>query len=152
MLTSLKAFLDKQGWSYSKGKNDNLILFGISGANGNFQCIADIDEKSKYFIFLSIIGTRVSEEKINILLGAINKINYRLPLGNFEMDITSGEIRFKTGLFYNDLDFNENIIENIIVPNLLYTDTYIPVFNDLIFENKTIIEALDHFDNKSKES
>ncbi|MBD1421624.1 YbjN domain-containing protein [Sphingobacterium chuzhouense] len=151
MLASLKSFLDNQQWSYSKGKDENLILFGIAGSNGNFQCVADVNEKSKYFVFLSIIGLRAPEDKIESLIGAINKINYRLPFGNFEIDYANGEIRFKTGLFCNGIDFNENLIENIIVPNIMYTDTYIPVFNQLILENKTLDEALkvlDHHQEK----
>lgn len=149
MLTSLKKFLEHQQWAYSKGVDENIIHFGMSGDNGNFQCIAAVNGKAKSFIFISIIGVRVPKDKITVLLEAINKINYHLAFGNFEMDTQdSGEIRFKTSLLYQGIDdIKEAHISNTIIPNLICADTYIPIFNELILENKTVDEALKILNN-----
>ncbi|MGJ1404475.1 YbjN domain-containing protein [Sphingobacterium siyangense] len=151
MLTSLKKFLEHQQWAYSKGIDENIILFGMSGENGNFQCVAAVNDKAKKFIFVSIIGVRVPKDKVAVLLEAINKINYHLTFGNFEMDtLDSGEIRFKTSLLYQGIDeIQEAHISNTIVPNLICADNYIPVFNELILENKTVDEVLKFLDQQS---
>ena len=38
----IKEFLKNQEWQFTQVEGKNLLLFGIGGKNGNFQCIADL--------------------------------------------------------------------------------------------------------------
>ncbi len=38
----IKEFLKCQEWQFTQVEGKNLLLFGIGGKNGNFQCIADL--------------------------------------------------------------------------------------------------------------
>ena len=49
----IRDFLKSQEWQFTQVEGKNVLLFGIGGKNGNFQCIADLLEDEKKFTFFS---------------------------------------------------------------------------------------------------
>ncbi len=111
----IKDFLKSQEWQFTQVKGKNVLLFGIGGKNGNFQCIADLIEEDKRFIFFSVCGTNTPSNKRPEMLELLNNLNYKLFFGNFEMDLEDGEIRFRTSISLNHIELNQNFIEELII-------------------------------------
>ena len=64
MLNNLvKEFFKENEWQFSEIDKKNVFFFGISGKNGNFQCIADVFEENNQFIFFSVCGVNAPLEK-----------------------------------------------------------------------------------------
>lgn len=48
-----------------------------------------------YFVSYAILNSNVPPEKINTVAEYLHRANYGLPFGNFELDYSDGEVRFK---------------------------------------------------------
>lgn len=143
MYNTIIEFLKKEKWQYSEIAEKDAIFFGVSGKHGNFQCIANINNEESKFTFYSICGSNAPAEKRKNVLEFINDLNNNLDVGNFQIDLEDGEVRFKTGIFFHSLDINVQLIENIILPNLIGIDTALPGIVGLMFGDLTVPQALD---------
>lgn len=129
----VKNFFDRQEWQYSQISDKNILFLGISGENGKFQCVADLVEDEKQFMFFSILGSNVPSEKRVIVDTLLNELNYEIFLGNFEMNPENGEVRFKTTISYKNLSINESFIEELISTNIATMDSCLPKINKSIY-------------------
>lgn len=140
----IKDFLNSQEWQFTQVEGKNILLFGISGKNGNFQCIADlIEEDDKKFIFFSVCGANTPLDKRPLMLNLLNILNYKLFFGNFEMDVEDGEIRYRTSISLNNFELNPNFIEELIMTNIITMDKNLPSIVGLMFGDITVEKALE---------
>jgi hypothetical protein len=58
MLDSIKEFLKQQEWQFSQLGEDTLLL-GVSGRNGIYQCIIQVDSEKNRTLVYSVAGTSV---------------------------------------------------------------------------------------------
>jgi hypothetical protein len=143
MLDIVKKYFNQNGWQYTEVEDKNVLLFGINGKNGNFQCVADIDAEEKKFIFFSVCGANTPIEKKHEMLELINLLNYDLFFGNFEMDLEDGEIRFKTSVFYEFIEPSIEFINQIAMTNIIAMDSSLIGMMGLMFGNLTASEAFE---------
>jgi hypothetical protein len=124
MLTkTIEQFLDKKKWKYTKLKDSNVFLFGITGKNGMFQSIIDLGENENEFALYSICSDRAKRENYGKVLEILNQLNYNLFLGNWELDTKDGEIRFRTTMFLHGFNPSESFIEQFILTHLSTVDS-----------------------------
>jgi len=152
MYNTIIEFLKQENWQYSEIAEKDAIFFGVGGKHGNFQCIANINDEESKFSFYSICGSNAPSEKRKLVLELINDLNNNLDVGNFQIDLEDGEVRFKTGIFFQSLKTNIQIVENIILPNLMGMDMALPGIVGLMFGDMTVKQALDTIYNESKNS
>ena len=139
----VKDFLKSQEWQFTQVKGKNIVLFGIGGKNGKFQCIADLIETENRFIFFSVCGANTPSDKKDKMLELLNSINYKLFFGNFEMDIDNGEIRFRTSMSYKNLTLDQNFIEELIMSNIITMDKHLTSFMALMFGDISVEKAME---------
>lgn len=139
-------FFNAQQWVYSQIDDETMALIGIHGKRGNkFQCMVDINEEEKRFIFLSICSANVPEAKRSEMCELLTRINFGKFLGNFEMDYSEGEIRYKTSAYSDNLSYE--LIEQLIMTNIVMMDNSLESIMKLIYGNITPLEAFDLIEN-----
>jgi hypothetical protein len=143
MLKIVKKYFEKKEWLFSQVKDNATFLFGIAGNNGNFQCIAATDEDKHTFGFLSVCGANTPVEKRGQMLELINRLNFSLFLGNFEMDFEDGEVRYRTGFFFESIEANEYVLDQLVMTNIAMMDKYLPALMGVMFGGLTALEALE---------
>ncbi|WP_338792938.1 YbjN domain-containing protein [Bernardetia sp. MNP-M8] len=135
-------YLEKQKWHYTIPEEEcNIATMGISTEKGKFHCIIDVDEIGKRIIFFSIYPINVPVAIRKSMAEIMMRVNYTLFFGNYEMDFSDGEIRFKTSLIYEDIELTDKILEHIIKGNIVTLDTYFELFNSFI-SGKTTLEDI----------
>lgn len=139
----IKDFLKSQEWQFTQVEGKNILLFGISGNNGSFQCIANLIEEENKLIFFSVCGANTPLGKRKEMLELLNILNYELFLGNFIMDIQDGEIRFRTNISFNHVELNQNLIEELIISNISTMDRYLPSILGLMYGEISVEKALE---------
>jgi hypothetical protein len=149
MLEVLRKFFDDQGWEYSQIKDSTIFFLGVSGENGNFRCIADLDEENKRFSFFSVFGLNAPDEKKYQMAELITRMNVNEFLGNFEMDFEDGEIRYKTSVWYDGIKPSKKFIENMTMINILTMDNAIPAITGLVFKNLSPLKGYELVNNIS---
>ncbi len=150
MLDIIKNYLDKKEWRYSKLEKANVLVFGIGGKNGSFQCIAQLIEEHYQFLFLSICGSNTPSNKRNDMLILLNHINHGLITGNFEMDNNDGEVRFRTSIDYENILLNEDVVEQLIMSNIISMDKNLPFLMSVMYGGNTVEEAIETINNQEE--
>ena len=148
MLELLTSYFEKQEWDYSHDEDNTIFLFGISGENGNFDCVADLKESEKSFIFFSIVGTKTPEEKKTPMAELITRLNFDKFLGNFDLDFEDGEVRYKTSIIYSEIEPDMEWIDNLIMTNLVIMDQCLPGLTGLMYKDLAPLEAYNLIMNK----
>ena len=111
--------------------SDNIITFkmDMQGLIGKLTIAIHIFEN--HFVSYAILNSNVSLEKINTVAEYLHRANYGLPFGNFELDYSDGEVRFKLTTEFENLEklTNNKIDRSVYVPCRMFE-----VYGDGIFK------------------
>ncbi|MCP2729201.1 YbjN domain-containing protein [Symplocastrum sp. BBK-W-15] len=65
----------------------------------------------------------------------ITRANYGMMIGNFELDFSDGEIRYKTGIDVEGDKLTSALINHLVYANLTMMDEYLPGIRAVIENN-----------------
>jgi len=133
MFQQVIKYLKEKDWIYSPIENKTVVILGISGSNGKFQCVIDVRENENKIIFFSIFGSNVPENKRVGMAELLTRLNYEQFIGNFDMDFETGQVRYKTSLFYGKSLVDNDIIDNLIMTNITAMDISLDVLMQYIY-------------------
>ena len=143
-----KEYLESDGWTYELLESHSTIAVGFEGKNGKWHCMVQTRENENQLIFYSSLENGIPESMIEKIMRFITIVNYRLVVGNFEMDISDGELNYKTALDLDGIDPPQSLIRNIIQTNLATFDRHLLGINSII-EGKSVNSALDIIETES---
>jgi hypothetical protein len=129
ILSAVEKFLKEDDWPYNLIEGRSVFKTGFEGKNGQFTCYAQERVEQDQFVFYSIFPVRAAENKINDVAEFITRANYGMIIGNFELDYSDGEIRYKTSVDVEDIHQIEPLVQHIMYSNVLTMDKY---FNGLM--------------------
>lgn len=144
MLERIIDYLQRKNWTYTSGKVNGILFLPINGVNGIFNCVVDVTEDNSLFLFISFNGTTCPMDSRLRFAELLNRINFNLKFGNFEVGMESGEIKFRTSLFYEEMEINDKIIDSIILKNLHIHDSVFPYFNKFLFGSLSMDEIYNN--------
>ena len=139
---SVVAFLQEDDWRYEEIPGELAIRFSFSGKSARYECFGQANEDHEIFVFYSIVPIRVAEEQRQIVAELLARINYGLNIGNFELDMTDGEIRYKTSIDVEGGELTSRMAETLIAVNISTTDRYFPAFTDVMYAGVAPVEAV----------
>lgn len=143
MLDMVKEFFDKEGWESVPSIRRGKMIVRFIGENGEFDCQATVEEEEGLFVFHSVIEPGEIEASIRKeLKDLINKCNFGMYVGNFELDPVGDQLRFKTGIDVMDDRLTPALIRNVVYGNVIIMDKHLPVFRKIIEEDATADEAI----------
>ncbi len=135
-------YLTEDDWKFSVVKDDTALVLNFRGRSGSWQCFANVDEERGWFSFYSILPSNVPEEKRETIAEFITRANYGLVIGNFEMDYTDGEVRYKTSVDVEGGELTPKMIENVMQANLMSMDRYFPGVMGVLYGDRDPEEAI----------
>jgi hypothetical protein len=133
-------FLTDDGWKYTILEEDQDLLaltLSFKGRSGSWQCFAIVDEEKHWLRFYSILPVHVPEDKRSEAIDFMTRANYGLMLGNFEMDMNDGEVRFKTSVDAEGGDLVKPMIDNLLRSNLISMDRYFPGLMAVLYSDRS---------------
>ncbi len=96
----------------------------VHGKHAEWLSLIRIFEKTQRLVVYSLYPEHVPEARLGRLMELITRINYGLILGNFEMDLRDGEIRYKTSIDLESIDISPVMIRNLVFGNFFSVDLY----------------------------
>lgn len=143
-------FFEEDGWPYQVVKPQSTLQMQFQGENGQWSCFGFAKEQQEQFAFYSVCPVRPSEDKRLALAEFLTRANYGLALGNFELDFSDGEIRYKTSLDVEGDRLTSALIKHIVYSNVMMMDTYLPGIMLVIYGNATPEDAIARIENKEE--
>jgi hypothetical protein len=92
--------------------------------------------------FYAHVQRRVPDEKRPALTEYLTRANYGLWLGNFELDLRDGEIRYKTSLHLADGELTAEMLAALLRVNGDTLDRYLPGIMSMLWNDLSAEDAL----------
>ncbi len=144
-------FLEEDDWPVSPIEGRTVYKTGFEGKNGQFTCYAQERTEQEQFVFYSIFPVHTPENKTNEVAEFITRANYGMIIGNFELDYTDGEIRYKTSLDVEDVELSEPLIRHMVYANVLTMDKYFPGLMRVLYAGIAPLDAIEEVEGAEEE-
>ena len=139
---TLEQLLTEDGWHPQRYGDGYVYRVGFAGRSGEFSCYADIEADTERFLFYIVAPIRAPEDRLGDVAEYIARANYDLEIGNFEMDFSDGEIRYKSSVGFKKTVLTPELIKNAIYPAVQTADRYLPGLIKVIYGETSPAEAI----------
>lgn len=140
---AVAAFLRADRWAHEAMPGQPVHRVFYQGYNGRLICFAQARNEEKQLLFYAYCEENVPEDRRLAMAEFLTRANYGLVLGNFEMDMNDGEVRFKTSIDVEGATLTPELIRPVIYANVLTMDEYLPGIFAVMRGEKTPAEALE---------
>lgn len=142
-------------------RKKDLIIVREETSDGN-ECIIQFRTKLKRkiqtaqeyiiirdnnFSIITTIPIKADEDHRLAIAEYLTRVNYNMRIGNFELDMTDGEIRFKDYAFVGDGPVQTELIASMVFIPLQMMDLYSDGILSVLFDFKTPREAYETISN-----
>lgn len=154
MVNTISNAIEQMGYEYQVlASTPAMAIFRlpVGMQNTKADCIIDIRIPEMLVAIFVICPVNIPESLRKRLCEFITIANYGLILGNFEMDMDDGELRFKTTFIYNDDDQPETEFNRHLFNALFMMDKYFPGIMAVLFaglEPRVAISQINVIDPK----
>lgn len=135
-------FFREIGWFFNPHLDKGFIHLLYKGDNGEWGCMAYPLEAAERLAFYSVAPVRCPEGRRAEMMEFLHRANHDMVIGNFEMDLSDGEIRYKTSLDVEGVELVPALVRNIVRPNCRMMDAYLPGMMSLIYSGASAAEAI----------
>lgn len=146
IVDNIRDFLVTDDWNFDFDDEKGVFRFGVnlSSKLKNVRYIVRVRENGYTVLAISPINADSDDKDVMREMNEfINRANYGLVHGNFELDVRDGEIRYKVYVDCADMIPTRAIIKNsILIPSLMF-DRYAPGILDVMFRGSTAEEAVE---------
>ncbi len=142
MFEVVLGFFEEDGWPVELLDQGTVFSTGFRGESARWACMGRVREGHSQFVFYSICPVLVIEDKRALIGEFINRANFGMLVGNFEMDYDDGEIRYKTSLDTDGAECTKALVKQIVVANVLMMDRYLPGIMSVAFGGASPVQAI----------
>ncbi len=135
-------------------KEDMGLNFALEEENNRIRFSMDTDamkevrfmayrENPHTMLFLTYLPMKINEDKRAEVAEFLTRANYGLHVGNFEMDMEDGEVRYKTtGVTDEKTMPSLDVIRRLTYIGFSMFDRYVPSLLSIVYGEKTPLEAI----------
>lgn len=134
-------FFSEEDWEFTKLQGKLILRLAFQGKNGKWNCFALANEDQHRFLFYSICPLEIPSTTRITIAEFLTRANYGMEIGNFEFDVDSGEIRFKTSLDVTEDRITPALIKQMVYTNVLTIDQYLPGIQ-AVLEGMSPVDAI----------
>ena len=136
------AFLQWKEWPVQRTEDPNTIISTFAGHNGQWNLYAIQHPEREQLAFYSLFPHRFGKDAVAALLEFTARINAGIIMGNFEVLLEHGEVRFKTSIDLTDQTLNLKYCNPLVYYNLLAMDNHFKALEHIVCNNGSCQEAM----------
>lgn len=122
----VQQFFDEDDWAYVQLSDPSILQLAFQGSAGRWTCLAQCNDADAQVVFYSLCPIIVPEANFGVIAELLMRANDGLIIGNFELDFTRGEIRYKTSLDVEGDRLTPALMRRLVYANVQTLDTYLP--------------------------
>ncbi len=138
---SVMAFFAEDGWDAAV-QDGGALLTRVRGEHLAFHTVVVPDEARFRITAYALAPSPVPVAHRLKVLDFATRANAGIGVGNFEVDVSSGELRFKVGLDLHDVDPQPALFRNAIYRAVFALDGTWPGIAAIVDEGASVDEAL----------
>lgn len=141
-------FAQDASWRAQRVEDEPVFRASFTGKNATYPCYAQIMPALDQFLFYAILPVMVPENLLPAAAEFITRANYGMRIGNFELDYSDGEVRYKSSLDFEGQELTPSLIRGAIYPAVLTLDHYLPGLLSVIYGGRTPFEAIEDVERR----
>jgi hypothetical protein len=145
-------FLKDDDWPFTQVGDEIALETAFQGQNGRWICYANAREEQQQFVFYSICPIFAPEDQRSAIAHFLTLANYGMTIGNFELDYTDGEIRYKTSIDVEGDRLTPALIKRLVYTNVAMMDQYLPGIHAIINDRLTPEAAIQTCESDTSSS
>ena len=144
---TLGEFLEEDGWFPQRIDDRSIFRVGFAGKNGQQVCYARVVEELQQLLFYAVAPVKAPEALRPTAAEFITRANYGLRIGNFEMDYSDGELRYKTSIDFEGVALTPQLLRNTLYPAVQTLDRYLPGLMQVLYAGIAPASAIEAVEN-----
>ncbi|MGK7908795.1 MAG: YbjN domain-containing protein [Synechococcus sp.] len=142
------SFFKTNKWPIAQVEGKTSLQLAFQGENGQWTCYAITHEERQEFVFYSLCPVNVPDKQRLAMAEFLTRVNYGITIGNFEMDLDSGEIHYKTSIDVEGDRLSTTLVRQVVYTNIAIVDRYLPGIMAVIYGDVSPNEALTKVENE----
>lgn len=143
-------WFEDDGWTLTPSEDGHTWITTVEGDHGRWMTLIQVFEDRSVFAFYSLLPVSPPGSRIPAVVEYATRANAGLVTGNFEVDVDSGEVRYKTAIDLSDVPdaaLGDGTVVRALVSDLTYTnaataDRYLPGLLQVVGGSATPAEAI----------
>jgi hypothetical protein len=147
LLQHLADLLSREGRQYESHEDAGALRLDFEGTDAEWGCILQALEDDRVIVCYSVSPLRPLPETMAETVEFLHRANAGLLIGNFEIDLDDGEVRFKTSLGLGPSEpWSDDLARVIIDTNLAVMDHYARSLLLVVTGGATAVEAIQEIE------
>ena len=143
LFQAVTMFFEEMDWPFEHVEGQEGVLqTGYEGANGVFVCFCHCREDAQQILFYVVAHERCPEEYLSAMAEFLTRANFGMLIGNFEMDYSDGEVRYKASIDLEDAGMSNALLRNLVVAASTTFDRYYTGFQAVASGSMSAVEAI----------
>lgn len=126
LFETVLAHLQTDGVQFRRIGSHSAVEMAVAGDNGTYRMVIVVDAERAVVRFLTFVEGKVPEHRRRDVMEFLTRANYGLLLGNFELDLSDGEVRFKTAHEAESGTLTHAQFQNNLYLSVALMDRYFP--------------------------
>jgi len=139
---TVETFLADDGWYPAPIDGTTAYRSGFNGDSGKFRVITHVNVELEQLYIYVVAEVNVPDETRMGVAEFITRANYGMRIGNFELDLNDGEVRYKSSLDFEGHELTPGLVHNAIYPAVTTMDRYFPSLMKVAFGGASAAEAV----------
>lgn len=143
------AWFESDDWTCDTDPEKGMIVVSVAGRNHQWRCVATCSEQLQVFRFYSLLVPETPGDQRARLGEFLNRANFGLQLGCFEIDYEDGEIRLRTSVDLEGTDDPTAAIRQTVYANVGVADRYYPGIMAVLHADVPPREAIERLKERA---
>ena len=126
MLAIVEEVLDERGWDHRQVPGREAMAWRVRSGASSWECYAVVDEQPGLMLVYSLFEFVVPEERRAEAAVLLARLNQGLPVGNWELDVDGGGLRYKTSIDVGVEYLSMALFDRLVQRNLEVVSTHLP--------------------------
>jgi hypothetical protein len=135
-------FLSEDGWAPESLPGESMARLRVRGENGEWDAFVLAREADQQIVVYAECPLSAPTDRRTEIMTLVTRANFGLSVGNFELDLDDGEIRYRTSLDVKEDRLSPALLRQLVWNNIATTDRYLPALRQVIESGATAAEAL----------
>jgi hypothetical protein len=142
LLDILIDFLAEDGWAPEPVPGEPMVRVHARGEHGEWDAFGHVREAEQQVVVYSECPLVAPQPRRAEVMEFVTRANFGLVIGNLELDLDDGELRYKTSLDVKGDRLSPALLRQLVWDNLAATDKYLPGLRAVIESGASAVQAL----------
>jgi hypothetical protein len=142
----LQKYFHQPKWRTAAIEQRTALRLQYFGESGRYTCVAQERAESGQLVFYIYFPKPVPPGRRKAITEFITRANFGLVVGNFELDLIDGELRYKANLDLEGEIPTMGLIHRVVSASTATVERYAPGIEKVLRRRQSPAEAIDEID------